>query len=91
MAEFDKKKLLELMGAVAPGKATAEQESDDEDVFLKNFKSKFRYQDASRCKFHQHYLLAIFVQNFGAKNFNPKYKILATKTCFRLKNVRIKS
>ena len=37
MAEFDKKKLLELMREIAPGKATAEQESDNEEVFLKNF------------------------------------------------------
>ena len=37
MAEIEKKKLLELMREIAPGKATAEQESDDEDVFLKNF------------------------------------------------------
>ncbi len=46
MAEFDKKKLLELMGAVAPGKATAEQESDDEDVFLKNFLPVVDYRKA---------------------------------------------
>ncbi len=46
------------------------------------------------CQFHQHYLLAIFVRNIGAKNFKPKiqlsYKILAPKTRFRMKNARLK-
>jgi len=43
----------------------------------------------SHRQLHQHYPRAIFVQNFGAKNFNPKiqllYEILAPKMCFRTK------
>jgi hypothetical protein len=37
MSEWNKQKLLELMAEIAPGKATAEQESDREELFLKNF------------------------------------------------------
>ncbi|MFM5889013.1 MAG: P-loop ATPase, Sll1717 family [Dolichospermum sp.] len=37
MSNFDKQKLLELMAGIAPGKATAEHESNDDTVFLKNF------------------------------------------------------
>ncbi len=37
MNEFNKQKLLELIVDIAPGGATAEQESDNEDKFLKNF------------------------------------------------------
>jgi hypothetical protein len=37
MSNFDKQKLLELMAAIAPGNATAENEGNDDDVFLKNF------------------------------------------------------
>ncbi|MFM5998588.1 MAG: hypothetical protein ACKPCI_23485, partial [Dolichospermum sp.] len=37
MSNFDKQKLLELMSEIAPGKATAEHESNDDAVFLKNF------------------------------------------------------
>ena len=37
MKEFDKEKLLNLMMGIAPGRATAEQESNDEETFLKNF------------------------------------------------------
>ena len=37
MSNFDKQKLLELMAAIAPRNATAENESNDDDVFLKNF------------------------------------------------------
>jgi len=28
-----------------------------------------------RCRFHQHLTRAIFVRNFGAKKFNPKYSL----------------
>jgi hypothetical protein len=37
MSNFDKKKLLELIVDIAPGSGTAEHESDDDNVFLKNF------------------------------------------------------
>ncbi|MEC4812353.1 MAG: hypothetical protein SAK29_03615 [Scytonema sp. PMC 1069.18] len=37
MRHLDKKKLLELIISIAPGRAAAEHESDDETVFLKNF------------------------------------------------------
>ena len=37
MSEFNKQKLLELIMDIAPGRGTAEHESDDEDKFLKNF------------------------------------------------------
>lgn len=37
MSNFDKRKLIEIMAAIAPGKAVAEHESDNETVFLKNF------------------------------------------------------
>ncbi len=37
MEIFKKIELLELMSGIAPGRATAEQESDDEVTFLKNF------------------------------------------------------
>jgi hypothetical protein len=37
MNHLDKRRLLELMVSIAPGRGTAERESDDETVFLKNF------------------------------------------------------
>ena len=37
MSEINKQKLLELIVDIAPGKGTAEHESDDEEKFLKNF------------------------------------------------------
>jgi len=37
MSEFNKPKLLELIINIAPGRGTAEHESDDEEQFLKNF------------------------------------------------------
>ncbi len=37
MNNLDKRRLLELMASIAPGRGTAERESDDEAVFLKNF------------------------------------------------------
>jgi hypothetical protein len=37
MSNSDKQKLLELMAGIAPGKGTAETESNDDAVFLKNF------------------------------------------------------
>ncbi|MEB3121777.1 MAG: hypothetical protein VKL41_11205 [Snowella sp.] len=37
MPEVNKQKLLELIVDIAPGQGTAEQESDDEEKFLKNF------------------------------------------------------
>ena len=37
MTILNKQKLLKLMSNIAPGKATAEQESNDEVTFLKNF------------------------------------------------------
>ena len=37
MSNFDQQKLLELMGGIAPRNATAENESNDDAVFLKNF------------------------------------------------------
>ena len=37
MSNFDKQKLLELMENIAPGRGTAEHESDNEELFLKNF------------------------------------------------------
>ncbi|MTJ13884.1 hypothetical protein FJR11_15085 [Anabaena sp. UHCC 0187] len=37
MSNFDRQKLLELMSNIAPGNATAETESNNDDVFLKNF------------------------------------------------------
>jgi len=37
MREYDKKKLLELMASIAPGRGIAEHESDEEKVFLQNF------------------------------------------------------
>ena len=37
MSNFDKRKLLEIMAAIAPGRGVAEHESDDETLFLKNF------------------------------------------------------
>lgn len=37
MSNFDKQKLLEVMAGIAPGKGTAENESNDDAVFLKNF------------------------------------------------------
>jgi hypothetical protein len=37
MSNFDKQRLLELMASIAPGKGTAENESNDDAVFLKNF------------------------------------------------------
>lgn len=37
MEIFKKMELLELMSGIAPGRATAEQESDDEKTFLNNF------------------------------------------------------
>ncbi|OBQ39096.1 MAG: hypothetical protein AN485_06620 [Anabaena sp. MDT14b] len=37
MSNFDKQRLLELMASIAPGKGTAETESNDDDIFLKNF------------------------------------------------------
>ena len=37
MSNFNKKKLLELIVDIAPGRGTAEHESDDETLFLKNF------------------------------------------------------
>lgn len=37
MSKFDKQKLLELMENIAPGRGTAEHESDNEELFLKNF------------------------------------------------------
>lgn len=37
MSNFDKQKLLELMAGIAPRNATAENESNDDAVFLKNF------------------------------------------------------
>lgn len=37
MSEFNKQKLLELIMDIAPGRGTAEHESDNQDKFLKNF------------------------------------------------------
>ena len=37
MSEFNKKKLLELIMDIAPGRGTAEHESDNQEKFLKNF------------------------------------------------------
>lgn len=37
MSEFNKQKLLELIMNIAPGRGTAEHESDNEEKFLKNF------------------------------------------------------
>ena len=37
MSEFNKQKLLELIAEIAPGRGTAERESNDEEKFLKNF------------------------------------------------------
>ncbi|NER05237.1 MAG: hypothetical protein F6K17_22905, partial [Okeania sp. SIO3C4] len=37
MTNFNKKKLLEIMANVAPGRGVAEHESNDEKTFLKNF------------------------------------------------------
>lgn len=37
MSDFNKEKLLELMVEIAPGRGTAEHESDDDTIFLKNF------------------------------------------------------
>ena len=37
MSEINKQRLLELITNIAPGLGTAEQESNDEDKFLKNF------------------------------------------------------
>ncbi|NET25275.1 P-loop ATPase, Sll1717 family [Okeania sp. SIO1I7] len=37
MTNFDKKKLLEIMANVAPGRGVAEHESNNEKIFLKNF------------------------------------------------------
>lgn len=37
MSDFYKQNLLELMVEIAPGRGTAEHESDDESLFLKNF------------------------------------------------------
>ncbi|MDH6060084.1 hypothetical protein NWP17_06470 [Chrysosporum bergii ANA360D] len=37
MSNFNKRKLLELIAGIAPGRGTAEHESDDETLFLKNF------------------------------------------------------
>lgn len=37
MNHLDKRRLLELMVSIAPGRGTAERSSDDETVFLKNF------------------------------------------------------
>ena len=37
MSNFDKQRLLELMASIAPGRGTAETESNDDAVFLKNF------------------------------------------------------
>jgi hypothetical protein len=37
MSNFNKRELLEIMAAIAPGRGVAEHESDDETVFLKNF------------------------------------------------------
>ncbi len=37
MSEFNKQKLLELIAEIAPGRGTAEEESNDEEKFLKNF------------------------------------------------------
>jgi hypothetical protein len=37
MSELNKQKLLELIIEIAPGRATAERESDNEETFLKNF------------------------------------------------------
>jgi hypothetical protein len=37
MSNFYKQRLLELMAGIAPGKGTAETESNDDAVFLKNF------------------------------------------------------
>ncbi|MEG3851038.1 hypothetical protein QT972_32435 [Microcoleus sp. herbarium7] len=37
MSEFNKQKLLELIMDIAPGRGTAEHESDNEQKFLKNF------------------------------------------------------
>jgi hypothetical protein len=37
MSEFNKQKLLELIQEIAPGLATAERESNDDEKFLKNF------------------------------------------------------
>ncbi|MEB3343136.1 P-loop ATPase, Sll1717 family [Okeania sp.] len=46
MTNFDKKKLLEIMANVAPGRGVAEHESDNENVFLKNFLPVARYRKA---------------------------------------------
>ena len=37
MSNFNKEKLLELLADIAPGRGTAEHESDDDTLFLKNF------------------------------------------------------
>ncbi len=37
MSQINKQKLLELIAEIAPGRATAEHESNDNDKFLKNF------------------------------------------------------
>ncbi|MBD2691650.1 hypothetical protein [Anabaena catenula] len=37
MSNFNKQKLLELMSSIAPGRGTAEHESNDDTIFLKNF------------------------------------------------------
>ncbi|WP_293075754.1 tetratricopeptide repeat protein, partial [Okeania sp. SIO3B5] len=37
MTNFNKKKLLEIMANIAPGRGVAEHESNDENIFLKNF------------------------------------------------------
>lgn len=37
MSNFDKQKLLELMASIAPGDGAAEEESNDDAIFLKNF------------------------------------------------------
>ncbi|NEP79379.1 MAG: hypothetical protein F6K39_15125 [Okeania sp. SIO3B3] len=46
MTNFDKKKLLEIIANVAPGRGVAEHESDNENVFLKNFLPVVRYRKA---------------------------------------------
>ncbi len=45
MTNFDKKKLLEIMANITPGKGLAEHESDNENLFLKNFLPVDRYRN----------------------------------------------